>query len=342
MSSPTTSPEVPSSGSTGRCPRVNTVACVLGVSLERGVATAEIQDYLREAENVVWMDVCDPGPEELAMLLEEFGFHPLTLTDLAQGRERPAVTDYKGYLFVVTYGLIDASNPFEPQTGEVDLFIGRNYVVTVHREHITALDDALARWMSGGALLREGVGFLTYTLLEALTTAYLPLLEAIENTVEETELSMFARFEQTGIQNLLKTKRTLVALRRVLHPLRETFQVLLRREHPFISANMLVYMQDAQNQLLRILDGLEAERDMVNSALEASLTLMSNRLNRTMKALTIITVCVALVGSVFGAWGMNFEAIPLSGSPAGFWIVAGGTVVLVTLALSIGAWRRWW
>jgi magnesium transporter len=314
----------------------------MGVSLERGVATAEIQDYLREADNVVWMDVCDPGPEELAMLLEEFGFHPLTLEDLAHGRQRPAVTDYKGYLFVVTYGLLKSTDLFEPRTAEVDLFIGRNFVVTVRREHIAALDDAMAHWTSGGALLREGVGFLTYTLMEALTTSYLPLLESIEDTVEETEMAMFARFDQAGIQQLLKTKRTLVALRRVLNPLRETFQVLLRREHSFFSGNMLVYMQDAQNQLLRILDGLEVERDMVNSALEASLTLMSNRLNRTMKALTIITVCVALVGSVFGAWGMNFEAIPLSASPLGFWIVAGGTVALVTLTLLVGAWRRWW
>jgi magnesium transporter len=87
---------------------------------------------------------------------------------------------------------------------------------------------------------------------------------------------------------------------------------------------------------------LEVERDMVNGALDASLTVMSNRLNRTMKALTIVTVCVALVGSVFGAWGMNFEQIPLSASPAGFWIVAGGTVALITTALLIGAWRRWW
>jgi magnesium transporter len=297
---------------------------------------------VREAENVVWMDVCDPGPEELAMLLEEFGFHPLTLEDLAHGRQRPAVTDYKGYLFVVTYGLLKSTDLFEPRTAEVDLFIGRNFVVTVRREHIAALDDAMAHWTSGGALLREGVGFLTYTLMEALTTSYLPLLESIEDTVEETEMAMFARFDQAGIQQLLKTKRTLVALRRVLNPLRETFQVLLRREHSFFSGNMLVYMQDAQNQLLRILDGLEVERDMVNSALEASLTLMSNRLNRTMKALTIITVCVALVGSVFGAWGMNFEAIPLSASPLGFWIVAGGTVALVTLTLLVGAWRRWW
>jgi magnesium transporter len=322
--------------------RVRTVACLSGVSLERGVPVAELQEYLREADNVVWMDVRDPGPDELSMLLEEFGFHPLALADLAQGQQRPTVVDYKSYLFVVTYGLIDGHDPYELETGEVDLFVGRNYVVTVHRERIPALDEALARWTAGGALLREGVGYFTYTLIEALTGAYQPLVEVIQDTVEETEMAMFDRFDQAGIQNLLKLKRTLVALRRVLHPLRETFHVLLRRDHSFFSANIQVYLQDAHNQLLRILDGLDIERDMVNGALEASLTVMSSRLNQTMKMLTIITVCVALVGSVFGAWGMNFDAIPLAGSPAGFWIVAGSTVALIALGLIVGAWRRWW
>src|SRR3990172_7734803 len=83
-------------------PRVNTVACVAGVSLERGVPAEEIHDYIRDADNLVWVDVQDPGPAELSLLLEEFGFHPLALDDVAKGQQRPKVVEYKGYLFVVT------------------------------------------------------------------------------------------------------------------------------------------------------------------------------------------------------------------------------------------------
>src|SRR5262245_61034872 len=112
-------------------PKVKTVACLGGVSLERNVPSEEVRNYIREPGNLVWVDVQDPGPAELSMLLEEFGFHPLALEDVATGQQRPKVDEYKGYLFVVTYALVSAESPGELKTAEVDLFIGRNYVVTI-------------------------------------------------------------------------------------------------------------------------------------------------------------------------------------------------------------------
>src|SRR5215210_3257583 len=102
------------------------------------------------------MDVQDPGPEELSMLLEEFGFHPLALEDVAKGQQRAKVDEYKGYMFVVTYGVVAGRRQTDARTIEVDLFIGRNYVVTIHRGPVPALQDAYGRWTRGGAMLREG------------------------------------------------------------------------------------------------------------------------------------------------------------------------------------------
>jgi magnesium transporter len=321
--------------------KIKTMACLGGVSLERGVDTGEIRDYIREAENLVWMDVQDPGPEELSMLLEEFGFHPLALEDVARGQQRPKVDEYKGYLFVVTYTVLAGSTAGDLRTVEVDLFVGRNYVVSIHRGRVPALEDAAARWTRGGGMLREGVGFLVYSLMDAIIDAYFPIIDGIEDVVDNSELEMFTTFQQENIQALLKTKRTLVTLRRVLHPLREIFQVFLRRDHPFFSANTRVYFQDVYDHVLRILDVVDIERDMVTGALEAYLTVISNRLNRTMKTLTVITICVAIVGSVFGAWGMNFQTMPLHDSPWGFWLLSGGTIGLVATALWI-SWKKHW
>src|SRR5262245_41385235 len=103
-------------------PKVKTVACLGSVSLERDVPTEEIRDYIREPGNLVWMDVQDPGPAELSMLLEEFGFHPLALEDVATGQQRPKVDEYKGYMFVVTYGVVPSADTTELRTFEVDLF----------------------------------------------------------------------------------------------------------------------------------------------------------------------------------------------------------------------------
>jgi magnesium transporter len=319
--------------------RVKTVACMGGVSLERGIPTEQIGDYIRESGNLVWIDVQDPGPAELSMLLEEFGFHPLALEDVAKGHQRPKIDEYKGYMFVVTYAVLAAEAASDLRTVEVDLFIGRNYVVTVHRGRVPALEDAYTRWTRGGALLAEGVGFLVYTVMDAIIDAYFPVIDCIEEEVDETETAMFTGLRTEGVRNLLKLKRTLVTTRRVLYPLREIFNVFLRHDQPMFSANTLVYFQDVHDHILRILDVLDIERDMVTGALEAYLTVMSNRLNKTMKTLSIITVVVAIAGLTFGAWGMNFTHIPMSDSPSGFWLVVIGTLGLITTVLLAG-WKR--
>jgi magnesium transporter len=320
-------------------PKVKTVACLGSVSLERDVPIEQIRDYIRESGNLVWVDVQDPGPAELSMLLEEFGFHPLALEDVATGQQRPKVDEYKGYMFVVTYGAVSSTGAKELRPLEVDLFIGRNYLVSIHRGRVPALEDALGRWTRGGAMLREGVGFLVYTVMDAIIDAYFPIIDAIEDELAENEMEMFSRFRPEGVQRLLELKRMLFTLRRILYPLRETFNLFLRRDQPIFSANTLVYFQDVYDHILRILDVLDIERDMVASALDAHLTVISNQINTTMKTLTVITILVAVAGSVFGAWGMNFSKVPLAEASWGFWGVLGGTFALVTTALVIS--RRW-
>ena len=320
---------------------LKTVACVGGVSIERGIPTDEIHQYIRDPENLIWMDVQDPGEQELSMLLEEFGFHPLSIEDVSKGEQRPKVDEYKGYLFVVTYAVVLGSDIKDLRTTEVDLFIGRNYLVTVHHGRVPALEDAYQRWTRGGTMLGEGVGFLAYTVVDALIDAYFPLIDSIEDYMDETELELFSGPRRKGGQDLLKLKRTLVTLRRLLSPLREVFHVFLRQDRPMFSPNTRVYFQDANDHVLRILEVLEIEREMVTGALAASLTVLSNDLNTTMRTLTVITIVVAVMGAVFGAWGMNFAQIPLANSKGGFWIIFGAALLFVMLAIGFARMRKW-
>ena len=131
--------------------RVKVVACLGGVSLERDIPAGEIHDYIREADYVVWVDVADPGPAEIAMLIDELGLHPLALEDAADGRRRPKADEFKGYLLLVTHAAIPGRDARGLRTAEVDLFIGRNYVVSIHRGRVPALEEALTRWTRGGA-----------------------------------------------------------------------------------------------------------------------------------------------------------------------------------------------
>jgi len=325
-------------------PLVKTMACLCGVSLERGVADEDLVEYLREPDNVIWMDVQDPGPEEFSRLIEEFGFHPLALEDVSRGHQRPKVDDYKSYLFVVSYAVMPSNRVDDLQTVEIYLFIGRNFLVSIHRGRAPALEDAAARWTRGGALLREGIGFLAYTVLDAIIDSYFPLLDAIERETEDTELQIFTDGGQDDVQRMLRLKRTLIAVRRLVFPMRETFTIFLRHGHPFFGASTRIYFQDVYDHVLRILDVLDVEREMVAGAMEASLTVMSNRLNVTMKTLTVITIGVAILGSIFGAWGMNFEYIPLQKSPFGFVAVLGLTSAIViggvVVWLKLRKWKK--
>jgi magnesium transporter len=330
-------------GSPPATPRLKAVACLGGVSLERGVPTAEIHDYIQEPDNVVWMDVQDPGPSELEMLSDEFGLHPPALEGASHGRRRPMVDEYKGYSLLVTYAAVsNAADPKTLRTTELDLFIGRNFVVSIHSGRVPALEEALARWTRGGPRLREGVGFLVYAVMDAIIDSFAPFLADVEVEIEEAEFAVLVRSDEESVRSLLRLKRTLASLRRELHPLRAIFEVLLRRDHPFFPGSTDVHLRDVYGHLLRILDMLDAEREMAAAAMDASLAIGSLRLNKTMKTLAVITVAMAVVGSVFGAYGMNFDFLPLSAAPWGFWLVSIGTLGLVAAALLIGWWRGWW
>jgi magnesium transporter len=221
------------------------------------------------------------------------------------------------------------------------MFIGRNYLVSVHRGRLPALEAASARWTRAGQMLGEGVGFLVYTVMDELIDTYFPIMGSIEEQMSEMEVELFTRFEAGEIQRLLHLKRALIALRRILYPLREVFHIFLRHDHPFFSANTRVYLQDVYDHVLRILDALDIQREMVAGTTEAYLTIGSNRLNVTMRRLTVVTVCVAILGAVFGAWGMNFSSIPLSEPWWGFWLVIAGALALVAGVMWVGIRHEW-
>ncbi|WP_165252235.1 magnesium transporter CorA family protein [Paludisphaera soli] len=322
--------------------KLKATACLGGVSLERGVPIEELHDYIKESENVVWLDVQDPGPSELAMLIDEFGIHPLALEGVCLGRRRPKVDEYKGYALLVVYAAVPGDDAGVLRTTELDLFIGRNFLVSVHRGRVPALEEASARWTRGGARLRDGGAFLVFAVMDALVDSFAPLPADLEEDVDEMEIAVFSRPDEESVRALLKLKRTLASLRHELHPLREIFQALCRRDRPFFNGSGEAYLQDVHDHLLRILDVLDALRDRADAVMDATLAIGSHRLNKTMKRLAVITVAMATVGSVFGAYGMNFQSLPLSGSPWGFWLVAGGTITLVTAPLLVGWLREWW
>ena len=147
------------------------------------VVTSRISDVLQEPGALLWVDVLDPGPAELEALREEFGFHRLALEDVARQRQRPKVDEYPGYFFVVMYAPLGGPGE-DLETVEVDVFVGKNYVVTAHRGPIPALRDAVARWEKTDPDLRTQVGFLLHTIADTVIDAYFPIVDTLEDRLD--------------------------------------------------------------------------------------------------------------------------------------------------------------
>lgn len=321
---------------------VRAAALVAGISLERDVGIEEVPDHLATEDDLVWVDVTDPGPEELSMLLEMFGFHPLAIEDVASGKQRPKLDEYKGYSFLVTYAVKNAGTDVDaPELAEIDLFIGKNYLVTVHRGPVQALDEAIHRWTRGEKMMKEGLSYLVYTVLDTIVDSYFPVIDRIGDQLDDAETEMYTTFGDDNVQTLMRAKRTLMSLRRVLHPQRETINHFLRRMQPTFSPATFVYFQDVHDHVLRLVDSVDMHRDTVTSTLDAYAMTLSNKLNMVMKTLTVVSVAAAIANLVFGAWGMNVRDIPFTlGAPA-FWGAISFTVLLVGGTLFLGSKRGW-
>jgi magnesium transporter len=296
-----------------------------------------ISDELSSPGALLWVDIRDPGPVELRMLSKEFDFSPLSLEDALKQRQRPKVDEYPNYYFIVIYAPLETTSP-ELQMTEVDLFIGENYVVSLHPGHVPALDLARERWEQAKPELRDRVGFLAHIVVDAIIDACFPIVDDIDDRLHRLDATMFVGNRGANAEELLMLKRSVFALRTALYPLREAFNAFPRREHALFDLETHPYFQDVYDHILRLLDIVEIQQDMVAGAAEAHLAFMSNQLNETMKTLTVVGICEAAAAAVFGAWGMNVSGLPwaharIGNVDAGFWVVCAVTLGLIGLAL---------
>lgn len=297
----------------------------------------QISEGLRESGALLWVDIRDPGQAQLEMLNREFDFSPLSLEDALKLRQRPKVDEFLNYYFIVMYAPL-AHAGSELQMTEVDLFVGENYVVSLHPGEVSALDLARKRWESAQPGLSDRVGFLAHIVVDAIIDSCFPIVDDIDDRLHRLDEIMFHSNRGANPEELLILKRSVFALRMSLYPLREAFSEFPKREHALFDLETHPYFQDVYDHVLRLLDIVDIQQDMVASATEAHLAFMSNQLNETMKTLTVVGICEAAAAAVFGAWGMNVSGLPLAhvrvgGVDMGFWLVCAFTMLLIGLAL---------
>ena len=271
---------------------------------------AEISDLCENGRNVVWADVSDPTGEDFIELAEEFGFHPLSIEDCRNAHQRPKVEEYPGYYFIVLYEAALTGPRDDLELRELNIFLGKNYLVTVHSRPIRAIETAQRLWGEWTDRAEHGAGLLAYLLIDSVVDDYLPLLDILSERMDDLEDQIFGEFQPEVLQDIFRIKKQLLYLRRSITPLRDVFNTLLRREQPIFARETYVYFQDVFDHIIRVADTIDTLRDMLGSTMDAYLSMSSNRMNQVMKRLTSVSTILMSVTLVAGVYGMNFTFMP--------------------------------
>jgi len=276
--------------------------------------TQQITTLLNDPKHVFWLDLQHPTGEELTTIAELFQLHPLAIEDAGHEHQRPKVEEYEHFLFLVFHTVNLATDWRGLTTGELDIFVGQNYLITVHNEPMKELDEAEQRWKRGNAQLEKGVGILLYSLLDTIVDRYFPVVDELVDQAEALEVRMFAEArsvrERQLTLDLLALKKQFLTFRRIASPERDVLNMLTNRDSPFFNEHSMVYFRDIYDHITRLNDTLDLYRDQLSTIMDANLSIVSNDLNKIMRTLTVMSIILMIDALVVGVYGMNFENMP--------------------------------
>lgn len=300
-----------------------------------------IEDFAAEAftehpDAYHWIDLEDPTVKESTILEDPFRFHPLAIEDTLSEVHHPKIDDYDDYIYCIVHGIRFDAPTDQFVTRELDIFLGRNFLITHHKGPMRSITSA--REQCGKGIIHsmpKGCDFLLHQILDQMFEHYFPSLDAIEDKIQLVQIEVFESPTQGTLDRIFSLKNDVLRLRRICSPQREIVNRLARGEFEVISPKAAVYFRDIYDNLYRLVEASYAYQDLVQSTLDAYLSSVSNRLNETMKRLTVISALLMPLTVITGIYGMNFDHIPEFHWRYGYYFVlalmavVSGTLVLI-------------
>ena len=313
---------------------INCVAYQEGKKLS-DIPVEDISEYLKLPNCFVWVALRDPEPEELAVMQEEFGLHELAVEDASRGHQRPKLEEYGDSVFAVVHTVnLDKE---ELCSGEVAIFAGPNYVLSVRRDSAQGFLGVRARAEREPHLLRMGSGFVLYALMDAIVDRYFPIVDKLESDLESIEDRIFGGqgAQRDNIERLYDLKRNTLVLRHAVIPLMDAVNRLHGGRVPAIACDTQDYFRDIHDHLLRIAGRLDTIRDTIATAIQVTLSMVTIEENDINKKLAAYAAIFAVFTAFAGVWGMNFEFMPELK-----WKYGYPTAIVVMVAVSFYMYRR--
>jgi len=272
-----------------------------------GFPVSDISEHLGDDHAVVWLDLRDPDRADLSVLSEEFGLHPVAVEDAIDEHERPKLDRYETHLFLTAYGVHLDETSGQLATSELAAFVTRHALITVRKDDGLDVGAIVGHWDSSPDLAQYGVGYLLYGLLDYLVDGYFAAIQALDESVEGLEDQLFSDIPQDRAvqRRTFELRKSLVMFRRVVLPMREVMNTLMRRDLHTVPKKMHPYYQDLYDHVLRVTEWSDSLRDLANSILETNLTIQGNRMNVVTKKVSGWAAIVAVPTLITGFYGMN-------------------------------------
>ena len=288
-----------------------------------------------------WVDLEDPTEAEEEILWEVFDFHPLAIEDCIQEHQYPKIDDYGKYLYITIHAVDFSKTDGNFETTELDLFLSDKYLITYHSKPLRSITQMHLRMREGAVPTDPSPAFLAYQILDALANNYVPAMQDFEKRLSQLEELIVKKPDQHVLDRIFALKHEIISLKRIIGPQRDVLSRLSRSEFKLVSSGVSMYFRDVYDQISRFAEMTESYRDVIMLALDAYMSAMSNRLNEVMRTLTLISTIFLPLTFVTGLFGMNFQFLPGSTHPLGFY-----ATLLITVLIGVGMFlyfrmKRW-
>jgi magnesium transporter len=319
---------------------VNCVAYQEGTKLA-DIPVESISDHIAKPDCFVWVALRDGTAAELAQMQQEFDLHDLAVEDAHHGHQRPKIEEYGDTLFVVLH-MVELTPTDELRVGEVHIFAGRNFVLSVRNRSTQGFLGVRARCEREPQLLRQGTGFVLYALMDAVVDRYFPIVDVLETELETIEGQIFERGSaRANIERLYELKHRVTMLRHAVSPLLDAVGKLHGGRVPAVCASSEAYFRDVNDHLARLQTSIDAIRDTISTAIQVNLSMVTIEESEVTKRLAAWAGIFAVATFFVGIWGMNFEHMPELKKPWGYPAALG----LIAATCSVMWWRfrkaRW-
>lgn len=301
-----------------------------------------------------WADYLSPTAQALDALQAEYDFHPLAMEDVRTFDERAKVLDFGNYLFITVHSLTrervppDAEGPpvrpastrvtpeiahdptgepHEIQDHELECFLGRDFLITLHDEALPQLETALKRFEGDPKRQDLGPDYFLYLIIDEMTNGLFPILDQMDDEIDVVEEETMDRATPETLRRIFHHKHELIQMRRSVAPMRDVMNSLASTRYGLIDAKTALYYRDVYDRLSRIYELIETARDLLGNALDTYLSVQSNRLNEVMKRLTLVSTIFLPIAFIVGWGGMNFRLMPFD-NPLVFWIVNASLIAV--------------